>query len=64
MKNDYTKNFCIDRNKFCLGKNGGYIPCCLGDRSISVGKQSEGTSEGWEKNFDFTSLNQCILKLS
>ena len=25
---------------FALGKNGGYIPCSLGGRSISVGRQA------------------------
>ena len=42
---------------FALGKNGGYMPCCLGDRSISVGKQGEGGSEeateGMRKKFWF-----------
>ena len=46
---------------FGLGKNGGYMPCCLGGRLINVRRQSEGMRKFF---CDFTSLIQCILKLS
>ena len=43
---------------FALGKNGGYMPTSLGDKSISVGRQA--MSE-WDGNFhDSTTSIQWI----
>ena len=35
-----TKKVCVDVNKLCPGKNGGYMPSSLGGRLISVGRQA------------------------
>ena len=56
-----TRKVRVDGNKLCPGKNGGYIPSSLGDRSISVGGR-QAVRQKFLQFDNFSSVNSKLFE--